>query len=329
MRRLFSLLSGLLLVIALVGESAALPLTHPYKPLVARPPIESQVVSFTSSLKGTVWYQADCGEPNVKADQSKLSSVIPCKPKPLILFSHGFGGCSTQSLFLVESLASVGYIVAAPNHSDAKCNSIDYSDFSPPIPSFRDAEMWNAETFENRRKDIVTVMNYMLSETSHFSVDSNKIGFVGHSLGGYTGLGMIGGWDTWKDPRIKAALLLSPYAAPFLINGRIPFLSTPVMFQGGTLDFGITPKISRAGGAYDSAPAPKYFLSLRGAGHFAWTNLACKGLPTLKCLIRYPNAAAITRYGIAFLDTHVIGARRPLLTSPKPLLLAEYRFSTK
>ena len=39
---------------------------------------------------------------------------------------------------------------------------------------------------------------------------------VGHSLGGYTVLGVGGGWAHWKDPRVKAILALSPYAAPFI-----------------------------------------------------------------------------------------------------------------
>ena len=44
------------------------------------------------------------------------------------------------------------------------------------------------------------------------------------------------------------------------------------MYQGGRLDFGITPAVARPGGACDQTPSPKYFVELRGAGHFAWAN---------------------------------------------------------
>jgi len=40
---------------------------------------------------------------------------------PIIVFSHGFGGCATQSRFLTEALAERGYWVFAPNHKDARC----------------------------------------------------------------------------------------------------------------------------------------------------------------------------------------------------------------
>src|SRR5687768_1799078 len=37
-------------------------------------------------------------------------------PHPLVLFSHGAGGCNTQSAFLMRALAQDGMLVAAPNH---------------------------------------------------------------------------------------------------------------------------------------------------------------------------------------------------------------------
>ena len=42
--------------------------------------------------------------------------------QPVIIFSHGFHGCATQSRFLMEAFASAGYIIFAPNHRDATCH---------------------------------------------------------------------------------------------------------------------------------------------------------------------------------------------------------------
>jgi hypothetical protein len=39
----------------------------------------------------------------------------------MIVFSHGFGGCATQSRFLAAALADRGYWVFALNHKDARC----------------------------------------------------------------------------------------------------------------------------------------------------------------------------------------------------------------
>src|SRR5262249_19859011 len=41
--------------------------------------------------------------------------------QPVIVFSHGFHGCATQSRFLMEAFSKAGYIVFAPNHRDAVC----------------------------------------------------------------------------------------------------------------------------------------------------------------------------------------------------------------
>ena len=40
-------------------------------------------------------------------------------PWPIILFSHRYRGCNTQSSYLMEALAAEGYAVFAPKHRDA------------------------------------------------------------------------------------------------------------------------------------------------------------------------------------------------------------------
>jgi predicted dienelactone hydrolase len=69
-------------------------------------------------------------------------------------------------------------------------------------------------------------------------VDAMSLGVAGHSLGGYTDLGLAGGWASWKEARVKAVLALSPYCSPFLSKGQLASMNIPVMYQGGTRDFG-------------------------------------------------------------------------------------------
>lgn len=59
--------------------------------------------------------------------------------RPLIVFSHGFDGCNTQSAFLMRSLAASGYIVMAPNHADSKCGK---ASSGRPEERFGNASAW-------------------------------------------------------------------------------------------------------------------------------------------------------------------------------------------
>jgi hypothetical protein len=92
------------------------------------------------------------------------------------------------------------------------------------------------------------------------------------------------------------------------------------MYQGGTLDIGITPYVRRPGGAYDLTSSPKYFVEFAGAGHFAWTNVDKSQIP------------AINRYSLAFFDRYLKGTISPdplahLLEHPWPQDVSELRYA--
>jgi len=216
---------------------------------------------------------------------------------PIIVFSHGFTGCNTQSVFLMQALASAGYLVVAPNHKDATCGSAWHPGkilSSRPQEPFGKAALWSPATYRDRYEDIEAVLNEVL-RTKTFAgvaVDPERVGIAGHSLGGYTALGVAGGWPAWKDVRIKAVLALSPHCSPFVDHGNLK-LNVPVMYQGGTVDLGETPLVRRPGGAFDLSSAPKYYVEFEGAGHFAWTDLNGK------------YQEAIERYSIAFFDRYL------------------------
>ena len=138
-------------------------------------------------------------------------------------------------------------------------------------------------------------------------------------------MGLAGGWSSWRDDRIKAAFLLSPYVAPFLSKGTLGSVHIPVMYQGGTRDFGITPTIKKKGGAYDSSNAPKFFEELEAAGHFDWTNKICFPYGSVQaCNLESSMARTINEYGIAFFDHYLKGKNEPILDHSNTEL-AEYR----
>ena len=222
----------------------------------------------------------------------------------MLIFSHGFGGCAKQSKFLTEALAAHGYWVFAPNHKDARCRHGQSGGDGRPQEPFGNPLSWSDKTFADRRDDIRAIQQALATSPEFVGrVDLTRLGYVGHSLGGYTVVGLAGGWPSWRTPGARAVLALSPYTQPYLVHKTLGGLSAPVMYQGGTLDVGITPSLGRAGGVYDVSPAPKYFVELEGAGHLAWTDL------------RAAAHGAINAYAIAFLDHYVLGAAAaPTLT---------------
>jgi alpha-beta hydrolase superfamily lysophospholipase len=227
----------------------------------------------------------------------------PNERHPIIVFSHGFGGCATQSRFLTEALAERGYWVFAPNHRDARCGRRSGS--ARPDEPFGQPEKWNDQTFIDRRDDVRAVLQ-AIARVSQYAglVDLDRVGLAGHSLGGYTVVGLAGGWPSWRLPGVKAALALSPYVEPFVAHHTLGGVAAPLMYQGGTLDFGITPSVRKSGGAYESSPSPKYFVELTRAGHLAWTNL------------RGDAHQRILDYALPFLDHYVRGQpAAPTLTT--------------
>jgi predicted dienelactone hydrolase len=223
---------------------------------------------------------------------------------PVIIFSHGFHGCATQSRFLMEALANAGYMVFAPNHRDATCAGGEASWRDRAETPFGKPGSWTQGSFRDRGEDVRKLIEAIRRDTVYGPrTDLSRLGLAGHSLGGYTVLGLAGALPVWKIEGVKAVLALSPYSQPFVQHDTLAGLSAPVMYQGGTLDLGITPSVGKARGSYERSPQPKYFVEFEQASHFAWTDGG-------------RNAhELIAAYGVAFLDHYVKGEPAiPLLT---------------
>jgi predicted dienelactone hydrolase len=241
---------------------------------------------------------------------------------PLLLFSHGFGGCAEQSRTLTQALADAGYAVLAPDHRDEACSrfqgnlmgALRAGDLRPE-QAFTKPEAWTPQTERSRRDDIEALLAFALSHAPYKdAIDQDRIALMGHSLGGYTALALAGGWDEWRDPRIKCVLALSPYAAPFVAHDRMGKIAVPVMYQTGTRDIGIGPVLLKRGG-YEQTQARKYLIELKGAGHFAWTELN----PVFQ--------KTIADYAIAFFDRELRGKPAPLLDATPLGQVSQYKHS--
>jgi len=231
-------------------------------------------------------------------------------PYPLVLFSHGFKGVNTQSVSMVEFIASHGYIVAAPNHA------------GNTLFDFTSKDEDAAQAALERPKDVrfcydqVVAMNAggdMLSGL----VDLSHVAITGHSFGGWTTLLVAGGTidiaeakaacaagsksdifckylDYWPAtgtvkldnpiPNLEAAIAWAPAGYSSFdglgLGKGLTGVQVPAMVFGGTLDatapldYEITP-------IYGGVPAPKAKAVLTDGGHMSFTDICSVFIATI------------------------------------------------
>lgn len=182
-----------------------------------------------------VWYPTfesgpyDTPEDPIWVHPKEIRDVIPSAGKhPMIMMSHGYRGDRRDRSWLAEYLVSQGYIVASVEHHGNAWRSYN------PLLSMR---------FWDRSKDISFAISRLLKESFlKRKIDRRRIGFIGYSLGGLTGLALAGAkaknvksvikklkdsvqevddttferldfkeaYGSYYDRRIKAMVLLSP-----------------------------------------------------------------------------------------------------------------------
>lgn len=235
-------------------------------------------------------------------------------PAPLVLFSHGFHGCNTQSKYLMRALAQNGFVVAAPNHQDNRCGQ-------PPLPL--DLSDLSEKTLESRRDDMHKLRTEVLGhEHVGGRIDQAKVMLVGHSLGGSTVLALAGAGAGagWKMNGILGAVALAPYTNLPLINGTLGDISAPVLIEAGDKDL-----IAGASkDAYSKIPAPACRVVYEGAGHLAWVDdaVAFSSIPGQPQIPEQPQFRAPTaEAAVAFLN-NLLDPKAPKI-QPSPLAKTE------
>ncbi|MEW6154095.1 MAG: dienelactone hydrolase family protein [Actinomycetota bacterium] len=196
-------------------------------------------------------------------------------PFPLVLFSHGGGTTGTSYSNLLSRVAERGYVVAAPNY----------------LPAAGDPG--------SRPADARFVLSSLLAATAqsshllHGLVDEERVGAMGHSMGGGITLGYVFN-SCCLDGRVRAAVLLAS-AHPSYPGEAFPAPGVPALVVHGDADS----RASYAQGRqlFADLRPPKYMVTVHGGEH----------TPPFSGEMQRPDSRMVVEATVAFLDLHLKG----------------------
>jgi predicted dienelactone hydrolase len=252
-----------------------------------------------------VWYPIDDNIPAqsvqglwVRCAEARDAPLKHSKAQyPLIVMSHGNGGDRMHNAWLAEILAANGYIVASMDHHGNTWNNNVAECF---------VKIWE------RPKDVSFVVDQLLQHDQFGPcINDKKIGFIGYSLGGQTGIWIAGGqindfgksvMDTipvdqlphsfndeifdeidcsparecYRDSRISAIFVMAP-ALGFLFDlDSLQSISVPVYIVASEADK-IVPIDSSARILASKIKKAAFKLLPGSANHYVFMNEVSKG----------------------------------------------------
>lgn len=251
---------------------------------------------------------------------------------PLVVYSHGSGGLRYVASFFTETLASHGFVVAAPDHAGNTAVDVLAGGGVPFEQSAID-----------RPLDVTFVIDQLLAKSDDAAdplsgaIDPERIGVAGHSFGGFTAFATITGFAADErrsppDPRVDAIVAMAPATQPFS-NAQLGAVDVPTMIVVGTDDVTtpVRPNVTRPWKLTETSPF--YRVEIAAGGHQSFTDVCWyqEGLPALEdvpqliidavdayaeegCvpeLIEIDRAHDITNtYTVSFFEMHLAGDRR-------------------
>lgn len=250
------------------------------------------------SIDIACWFPTDQNEGTFKYNTVKRIGSVANNSSPangserfpVLIHSHGYSGGALVATDICEQFSRHGYIVLSIDHADdfllhpingeGMGMKMFAELFSKSSELFKKRENFIPEDHIHRILDLRQIIDFLYNPTHENTgelaavldrADLDRIGLVGHSLGAYSCLSIVGASNQTADPRIKCVLAWSP--AIWMWND-VDFqnVTVPVMIQYGKLEPG--PRLGNSNGiidrAFENIQGPKYLAEVTRAGHFAW-----------------------------------------------------------
>jgi predicted dienelactone hydrolase len=257
---------------------------------------------------------------------------------PILLFNPAWGGRRTQNTYLVEDLASHGYVVVGIDHPytsepvalpDGRVihaiSSAEMDFTKNRLETIRTAA---AKELDTQAADTIFVVNQLekmnASPDSPFygHLDTNNVGAFGHSFGG-----AVAAQVCHDDPRIRAALDMD---GSFWGEVQQTGLPKPFMMMTGDAATPVPAKARSKLNNYDRVNAELndsddamfrkfggYRIYLHGSSHFSFTDKALfspfKSLSDAGEIRPRRQFSIIRQYALAFFDHALRGKSDPLI----------------
>jgi hypothetical protein len=202
---------------------------------------------------------------------------------PLVVFSHGLGGSPISPGYLgaIVDLASYGFMVAGVFHGDPRFSRIRLEDLGDALFALRDFDKF-VEMELMRPVSLKAMVDVLLAHPGFGpAIDAERIGGFGASMGGQAMANLLGARltvglglacrETVRDPRIKAAVGLVPYAGQTFLpsfcddqNGAAD-VQRPYLALSGTAD--TTAPIKMMEQALNRFSSSRYLVALQDVPH--------------------------------------------------------------
>jgi dienelactone hydrolase len=213
-------------------------------------PLPNFVTTYLHNVETNSFTATPTNQYKPSKKKSEQIEYIPISTKqdkyPIVIFSHGFLGIPEHYTDICENVASNGYVVVAPYHTDGSTTAVLYPTGveikfdvlrpkfdSEPIPADNEQEAalkvaepqrdfkYRAHQLSIRVNDIKFVLQCLQKIANGGNVgvfppndhiDINRIGILGHSFGGATVLESMLTLKQYNDiPQISAAMALDSW----------------------------------------------------------------------------------------------------------------------
>jgi predicted dienelactone hydrolase len=200
------------------------------------------------TLAGAAWYPCGAPQEATSADGRTIIGTKDCPlvgtKRPLVVISHGREGWFGGHHATAAALADAGFIVAAISHPGDNASDKGRVD--------------DLSVLVDRPADIKRLIDFMLGVWPDApKIDRERIGLFGFSMGGYTGMVVIGAEPDFRkgvpgcegnnfraceqlrnnelptgplthDPRVKAAVIVDPSPSIFFPADSLKAVKVPI-----------------------------------------------------------------------------------------------------